>query len=315
MGAVYLAYDRFTGQQVALKQVTAPEIALGDVDRNFMVNTMGLTDGSEDRLLLAREFRLLASLRHPNIISVLDYGFDDHQRPFYAMEVVNNPQTLLEAGRDLDLEQQIGLLLQMLQALMYLHRRGVIHRDIKPSNVMVDTDHVKLLDFGISESQAKTVANITGGSQGVTGTVPYLAPELLHGHPASEASDLYAAGIMAYELIAGRHPYAGGTIPVMMAKALNENPTLSTDDFDARLIPIIGRLLVKDPKDRYRHASEVVADLISSMKLAVSLEDAAVRDSFLKAARLVGRKHEVKNLLDKLEAAHTGRGCVVLLGW
>ena len=314
MGAVYLAHDRFTGQQVALKQVTAPEIALGDVDRNFMVNTMGLTDGSEDRLLLAREFRLLASLRHPNIISVLDYGFDDHQRPFYAMEVVKNPKTLLEAGRGLDLKQQIGLLVQMLQALMYLHRRGVIHRDIKPSNVMVDADRVKLLDFGISESQAKTVANITGGSQGVTGTVPYLAPELLHGHPASEASDLYAAGVMAYELIAGRHPYAGGTIPVMMAKALNEKPVLSTDDFDARLIPIIGRLLAKDPGDRYRHANEVVSDLTSSMRLVVTLEDAAVRDSFLKAARLVGRNQEVKILLDKLEDAHSHRGSVVLLG-
>ena len=314
MGAVYLAHDRFTGQQVALKQVTASEIALGDLDRQFMVNTMGLTDGSEDRLLLAREFRLLASLRHPNIISVLDYGFDDHQRPFYAMEVVRNPLTLLQAGRSLDLTAQIGLLIQMFQALIYLHRRGVIHRDIKPSNVMVDTDRVKLLDFGISESQAKTVANVTSGSGGVTGTVPYLAPELLHGQPASEASDLYAAGVMAYELLAGRHPFAGGTIPVMMAKALNERPKLSTDDFDARLIPILERLLSKQPDGRYCEAAEVVEDLTSSMRLTIPLEDAAVRDSFLKAARLVGRKEEIRNLLDKLEAAHGKQGSVVLLG-
>ncbi|MEM1201979.1 MAG: protein kinase [Acidobacteriota bacterium] len=314
MGAVYRAQDRLTGRHVALKQVTALDLEIGDAADRHQIHTMNLTDGSEDRLTLAREFRLLASLRHPNIISVLDYGFDDHQRPFFAMEVVDDPKTLLEAGRDLDLGRQLELLIQMLHALAYLHRRGVVHRDIKPSNVVVDRGRVKLLDFGISESQAKTVANLTANGLGVAGTVPYLAPELLHGHPASEAADLYAVGVMAYELIAGRHPYEGSTLPAMMMKAVTERPELSTADFDARLIPVIERLLAKEPEDRYRLATDVIHDITSAMGIDLPREDAEIRDSFLQAARLVGRKQELDRLLARLAAAKSGEGSQILIG-
>jgi serine/threonine protein kinase len=194
MGIVYRATDRLAGHIVALKQVTAPAQALLFTSRS---------EGLDLRLALAQEFKLLASMRHPHIISVLDYGFDEQHQPFYTMEFLENPQTIFQAGAAQPLDAKIGLLAQMLQALAYLHRRGVIHHDLKPSNVMVVDGQVKLLDFGLSLTAEQ------GGRMGSTaaGTLAYMAPEVLQGAGASQASDLYAVGVMAYELLAGRHPF------------------------------------------------------------------------------------------------------------
>ena len=102
------------------------------------------------RLTLAREFRLLSSLRHPNIISVLDYGFDDELRPYFTMELLERAESILRAAAAPTPDGKVDLLAQTLQALAYLHRRGVIHRDLKPGNVMVVDGRVKVLDFGVS---------------------------------------------------------------------------------------------------------------------------------------------------------------------
>src|SRR5262249_42494050 len=142
------------------------------------------------RLTLAREFRVLASLRHPNIISVLDYGFDDDLSPYFTMELLEGAESIMKAGASLSTDGKIDLLAQTLQALAYLHRRGVIHRDLKPGNVMVVGGRVKVLDFGVSTLRARDGE----GGRVLVGTLPYMAPELLLGEAASEASDLYAIG-------------------------------------------------------------------------------------------------------------------------
>ena len=103
-----------------------------------------------NRLALTKEFRLLSSLRHPHIIKVLDYGFDDNLTPYYTMELLENPQTILEAGEGLNFGGKWRLIMQLLQALQYLHRRGVLHRDLKPDNVLVVEGQVKVLDFGLA---------------------------------------------------------------------------------------------------------------------------------------------------------------------
>jgi serine/threonine protein kinase len=122
MGVVYQATDRLTQETVALKQVTIPAEQLEFTSRMSM--------GKSDNFRLA-----LASLRHPNIISVLDYGFDARRQPYLTMELLEDAPNLIEAGRKEQRPKQITLLVQVLQALAYLHRRGIIHRDLKPDNV------------------------------------------------------------------------------------------------------------------------------------------------------------------------------------
>ena len=134
MGAVYLATDRLTGGAVALKRVIQPDEHSPNAS----------TGNSQDyRLALAQEFKVLASLRHPNIISVLDYGFDESRQPYVAMELLDNAVSVLEAGDGQPLDVRLDLLVQMLRALTYLHRRNVLHRDLKPSNVMVENGVLK----------------------------------------------------------------------------------------------------------------------------------------------------------------------------
>ncbi|MEO1368233.1 MAG: protein kinase, partial [Acidobacteriota bacterium] len=165
MGTVYHALDRLTGQDVALKRVLPPHVAgvaaadddtrregggtaslftihptvTGDSRGDQTLISSGSPGSTSDsRLALAREFRLLSSLHHPNIIRVLDYGFESQQLPFYTMERVPDSLSVLDAAADEPLDVKVGFLIQMLQALAYLHRRGVIHRDVKPSTRAFD---------------------------------------------------------------------------------------------------------------------------------------------------------------------------------
>ncbi|HEX2622358.1 MAG TPA: protein kinase, partial [Phototrophicaceae bacterium] len=123
MGIVYRATDRLNGSIVALKHVLTPAEQL----------QFASTDASADyRLALAQEFHTLATLRHPHIISVLDYGFDEQRQPYFTMDLLENAQSITDYGRGQTVAVQVELLIQTLQALAYLHRRGIIHRDLKP---------------------------------------------------------------------------------------------------------------------------------------------------------------------------------------
>lgn len=223
MGVVYRATDRLTGQDVALKQVLTPVQSL-----DFQTHT-----GVEEvHLALVHEFQTLASLRHPHIVSVLDYGFDEQHQPFFTMELISNAKTLLEAASGQTVSTRIDLLMHALQALAYLHRRGVLHRDLKPGNLLVtssasvgDTQnaerlHVKLVDFGLAVAQEQ--------AKGLAGTVAYLAPEVLRGQSPTVASDLYAIGVMAYELLVGRHPFDVSVVGKLIHDVLSSEPDLSS---------------------------------------------------------------------------------------
>jgi serine/threonine protein kinase len=148
MGAVYRALDRLTGETVALKHVAVSPGQLQFASR---------TD-QDPALALAQEFEVLASLRHPHIIAVRDYGFDADHRPYFTMDLLENATTIIEAGHDRLVEFKINLIQQMLLALMYLHRRGIVHRDLKPGNALVKGGMVKVLDFGLSVAVDKAEA-------------------------------------------------------------------------------------------------------------------------------------------------------------
>ncbi len=297
MGAVYRATDRLTGTSVALKRVIQP-------DDPAAQQAASTNDSVDFRLALAQEFKVLASLRHPNIISVIDYGFDDERHPYYTMELLENAQTILEAGDDRPLHEQVSLLGQMLQALAYLHRRGIIHRDLKPRNVLVTGGQVKVLDFGLSIASDHN----DDGQISTAGTLAYMAPETLMGHTPGESADLYAVGIIAYELLAGRHPYMDEDISVLLNNVLYAYPDTTHLGIDSRLSLVLERLLAKTSEARYSSAAEVMKELSAAAEQPLPVETAATRESFLQAARLVGRDSELQQLSDAMSRAMEGHG-------
>lgn len=300
MGTVYRAYDRLTGHTVALKRVhIAPE-------QLYFASRSNAT-GEALLLALAQEFKILASLRHPNIISVLDYGFDAHRQPYFTMELLEQPQTLLEAGWNQPIETQINLLIQTLHALAYLHRRGILHHDLKPENVLVSQGQVRVLDFGLSVMRDQTREDDSSG------TLLYLPPEIYEGKGYSPAGDLYALGVMAYEMLAGRHPfYTDG--PFFIDQVLTTEPNFSLLDSHPGLASVLASLLAKQPEQRYQEAHAVIADLSLAIGQSAPKESAAIRESFLQAAAFVGRERELGQLTEALEKAQQGQGSAWLVG-
>jgi serine/threonine protein kinase/tetratricopeptide (TPR) repeat protein len=314
MGVVYRAEDRLTRRDVALKRVLAEApIALsrtGDwaVDgggAHTIIDFGGDSVTDAGALALAHEFRFLASLRHPNIISVLDFGFDDLNRPYFTMDWLPNARDILVASESRDADAKADLLIQLLRALVYLHRRGIVHRDLKPSNLLVGTDGVlRVLDFGISVQ-----ADLQRGDPGFAGTAAYMAPEMVSEALPSSSSDLYAVGTIAYEMFAGRHPFDTRALGKLFAEILSEKPDLAPlagAGFDGRLIPLIGRLLEKRPDARHSSAAAVLAELAEVTGRSDVGETADTRESLLQSARFVGRDTE----LDRLKNAwrETRRG-------
>lgn len=316
MGSVYRAYDRLTNQTVALKRVTVPGERLDFASRPTSSDTL------DYRLSLAQEFKTLASLRHPHIISVLDYGFvtapdQDERQPFFTMDLLENAQTILRAGRNRPLEKKVELLTQTLQALAYLHRRGIIHRDLKPDNVLVihantSDELVKVLDFGLAIAHDQLDERIQRGSSQIAGTLAYLAPEVLQGYPATQAADLYAVGIIAYELFSGRHPFAHQDPTQLIVSIVRDVPDLEILGENTVLRNVIGRLLAKDPRERFGgDAYTVMGALSNALDLGATQESPAVRDSFLQAAKFIGRERELAELENALRDALKGQGS----GW
>ncbi len=296
MGVIYRASDlllRGTPDEfVALKRVLA--------------GTTNKTDASRGRVALAREFHVLATLRHPNIISVLDYGFDNGGMPFYTMELLEDAQTFTAAGKDLSLDEQVQLFIQLLQALAYLHRHHIVHRDIKPANVLVaPNNHLKVLDFGLASLHEQSAAN------NMVGTLKYMAPELLVHQPSTLTSDLYAAGLLAFEMITSTYPYEEVNTQQLLHDILSKSVDMTPLHMVAhqhgldevqrnRFVLIFERLLAKDPRARYTSAYEVIEELCITLNMPLPAENAAIRAGYIESARFVGRDEELRLLEDAL---------------
>jgi hypothetical protein len=325
MGEVFRATSRLTGEPVALKRLQAAPGGKPDHRR---------------QLALMSEFQTSASLHHPHIVRVLDYGLDGTGRPYLAMELLENPQGLVAAGSGLPLADRVRLVLQLLQALVYLHRRGIVHRDIKPSNVLVQAGHVKLSDFGVATAAAAT--------DNLAGTLGYMAPELLRGAAATPASDLYAVGLLTFELLHGRFPFEASTLRGVLRDVLGQagsaagpcgpSRTWTTlveadalDGVDAPPLteppavvqaafqhgpygPILRQLMCPDPRERYHDARRVIEDLGRVSGVPPAHDTMAVRESFLQAAPMVGRDRELGHLTEALKQAEEGHGGGWLVG-
>ena len=338
MGTVYRATQLVNGQAVALKLVPR-QLASGDA----------LSEDLEVqyRLALAREFQTLASLHHPNVIRVLNYGFDQTYGPYYIMELLEAPLTPLEASLGQSDEGRIRLIAQLLRALSYIHQRGVIHRDIKPSNVLVVGGELKLLDFGISVDKFEKAE--------FAGTAEYMAPELLRGGQPSISSDLYAVGLLLHHMLTGSLPSNTPSMGRVLQSLLDEEAgapgelgedaaaaseldamndrlaDLLDDDLDGGpeppppaleqapeiptlLRPILTKLLAPQISDRYANANDVLRDLSAAVTFELPVETVATRESFLRATMLVGRDAELSALKLAIENTRHGTGSAFLVG-
>jgi beta-lactam-binding protein with PASTA domain/predicted Ser/Thr protein kinase len=245
MADVYLAHDQHLAREVALK-ILHRRFAR---DEQFVER-------------FRREASSAASLQHPNVVNVYDRG--EHDGTYYiAMEHLEGRTLKDLAAQEAPLAQEraIDLGIQILQAAGFAHKRGVVHRDFKPQNVIVDArDEVKVTDFGIARAGASDITE-TGS---ILGTAQYLSPEQAQGGEVSASSDIYAIGVILYELVSGRLPFDADTAVAVAVKHLSEDPPRLSSvrpDVHPGLESAVMRALAKDPAQRWRSAEELVSAL------------------------------------------------------
>jgi hypothetical protein len=303
MGVVYRVHDRLTGAQLALKKVTR------SADDLEFSQFSSILDTDSFAIALANEFQILAHLRHPHIVSVLDYGFDTDRRPYFTMDLLHNARRITDAAQEQPQPERVRLLVQLLEALGYLHRRGIIHRDLKPQNVLVDANgQVRALDFGLALSEKYAQQT----NEFVQGTFAYMAPEILRGETAQVATDLYGFGLIAYQVLGGDFPYDISNMRSLVRIILNEPPDLSRFE-DPNIAFFLGRLLDKTPEDRYRDVDETMQALCDATGYPRTTETLAIRESYLQTAPFAGRADEMNRLLHLLNAAQGGSGGICLI--
>jgi eukaryotic-like serine/threonine-protein kinase len=245
MANVYLAEDEDLGRRVAIK----------------ILNDRYASDDSFNERF-RREAKSAAALSHPHIVAIYDRGEADG-RPYIAMEVIEGRslKELIVASGSLPIQQSIEYAKQILNALRFAHRHGIIHRDIKPHNILLGAeDRLKVTDFGIARAGASQMTEV--GS--IMGTAQYLSPEQARGAPVAAASDLYSLGIVLYEMLTGRTPFEGETSVEIAMKHLNEPPrppSALRPEISPELDQIVLRALAKDAGERYQTAEELRADL------------------------------------------------------
>ena len=252
MGEVYLAEHVELGRKEALK-ILMPSLA---ADPSFVAR-------------FRREARAVNRLRHPNIITVYDFGQLPDSRFYLSMEYAEGPSIsdLLHYGGRFTIQRLLHVLGQLAYAVHHAHGRGVLHRDLKPDNLIItgDDETLKVLDFGIAKIVAsdQPESNAISNTNLVWGSPRYMAPERIAGVGDDLRSDLYAIGCIAYELVVGLPPFNGQPDEVIKGHLSNQPAPLSAvrDGVPAELESAILRLLAKDPAHRFQTAADAFAAL------------------------------------------------------
>ncbi len=250
MGEVYRARDLSLRREVAVKVLQSSEVDADSWSR------------------FEREAHSASALNHPNICTVHDLGEADGQ-PYMVMELVDGV-TLRQAieKRTLDPSTVVPIAIQIADALEAAHARNIVHRDVKPGNVMITgRGHVKVLDFGLAKlapgaasGHTATIEPLTAAGS-VVGTPQFLSPEMLKGGHVDARSDVWAFGVMLYQMVTGELPFKGATSVEVSSAILRDPAPALPASVPSGLRRVIDRCLQKAPSSRYQHAGEVRADL------------------------------------------------------
>jgi serine/threonine-protein kinase len=245
MGVVYKAEDQKLKREVALKFLP-----------------VHLTATEEERARFVQEAQSAATLNHPNVCTI--YGIEEHEgQQFIEMEYVDG-LTLRQKiqGKQLKGDEAIDYAIQIGEALVEAHGKGIVHRDVKAENIMVNSkNQAKVMDFGLAKLRGSLRLTKTSST---IGTLAYMAPEQIQGEEVDARSDIFSFGVVVFEMLTGRMPFRGEHEAAMMYSILNEDPeplTNQRQDVPADLERIIQRALEKDPGDRYQHADDMVSEL------------------------------------------------------
>ncbi|MGA7916409.1 MAG: protein kinase [Candidatus Acidiferrales bacterium] len=305
MGVVYRAHDEMLHRDVAVKVLnksTGPEPSAG-------------------RQSLLAEARASSALAHPNICTIYEVGDSDGEL-YIVMELVEG-KTLraLSADAGLPPESVLRYGIQISSALSRAHDKGIIHRDLKAANIVVTAEGlVKVLDFGLAKRVAPDTPAAAGtrsfatmeDSSSVSGTLPYMAPEILRGEPADYGSDLWALGVVLYEAAAGHLPFAGHTGFEISAAILREVPPPLSPTVPLGLWAVIQRCLAKEPRQRYQRASEVQAALEAIQSAIAVFKDPVAENNAPRTTVM----HSVRNIQvrkgDSLLLVGTTKGAFLL---
>jgi serine/threonine-protein kinase len=270
MGIVFRAREASLDRDVALKVLAFDPILNPDAYARF-----------------EREAKLAARLDHPHIVPIFSVG----QRAgvaFYTMRLVKggSVEELLTPGKGMELDRALGILRDVAAALDYAHANGVVHRDIKPANILIgDSGHAMVADFGIARAFGGDSAATATGT-GVVGSPAYMSPEQWRGEKVDGRADQYALGVLAFELLAGKRPFADASMQELLRMHLAEDPPDIVSfrrDLPSHTTDAVWRALAKDPADRYESATAFVEALSGDMsatasrpRVAPSLPNAAV---------------------------------------
>ena len=244
MGRVYEATDPVINRHVAIKTISGH-----------------LLQTAEARGRFVREAQAAGQLSHPNLITIHDIAEHDGA-PFIVMEYLDGEElTAIIAKRRTALDVKLRMMIDLCQGLAYAHAKGLVHRDIKPANIFVTRQlHVKILDFGLARGLESDLTR-TGN---VVGTPSYMAPEQIRGEPIDQRADIFAAGVVLYELLSGRKPFSGESTAATIYQVLEHQPQ-RVDQLDPTLPgdlgKIVQRAIEKRPADRYQRIEEMAVDL------------------------------------------------------
>jgi serine/threonine protein kinase len=244
------------------------------IKRQVAVKTCSLTD-PEIRSRFEREAQIAGNLDHPSIVRVFDFGVDQGF-PYLVQELLSGTDLdgMIQSGTHITAPEKLLILIQIARGLEYAHGQGVIHRDIKPANVRIlDDGSVKLMDFGIAMLQQVDSRHTLEGM--TAGTAAYLAPEQIRGDPASERTDIFSYGVLAYELLSGKRPFAGDTISTVLFQIVNDSPPALVPPWcqaSPALSKLVHRCLEKAPNRRW-------PDMTTLLKALERLRDTTPRAS------------------------------------